>query len=348
MRITIVTDVWRPQVNGVATTLTELARGVAEAGHGLQVIEPGGFRRIAWPGRRDAEWAWQPGRETGRLLDSYAPDALHIATEGPLGLAARRHALRRGWRFSTTFHGRWPAALTRALRLPGGWSDAWLRRFHATSSAVMVPTRCMLDALSRRRFSRLREWTRGVDLAQFRPVQGADFGLPRPVFLYVGRVTQEKNLQAFLTAELPGSKVVHGTGPLLPRLRARHPEVAWRGIVPREALAGLYSAADALVFPSRGDGDGLVMLEAMACGTPVAAFPLAGPAELLGNSGAGVLHPDLRTAALRALDVPRERALARARDFDWADTTRQFLGHLVPVQPERVMPLSQQIHKLAP
>jgi len=345
MKIAIVTDAWQPQVNGVVTTLVELVRGLAEDGHELLVVEPGPFRRFACPGYREIELAWRPGREVARQLDAFAPDAVHIATEGPLGQAARRHCLSRGWRFTTAFHTRFPDILARALHVPAAWGYAWFRRFHAPSAGVMVPTEGMLKILEGYRFANLRSWSHGVDLSLFRPVPGADLGLPRPVFLTIGRVSYEKNLEAFLAADLPGTKVVYGQGPLLEKLRARHPEVVWRGIVPREQLAAIYSAADAFVFPSHADTFGLVMLEALACGTPVAAYPVAGPLDVIGTSSAGVLHEDLRTAALRALDIPREQALARARAFDWATATRLFLQYLVSVK--KVMPPSQQIHKLA-
>jgi glycosyltransferase involved in cell wall biosynthesis len=190
----------------------------------------------------------------------------------------------------------------------------------------MVPTEGMLKILEGHRFANLRPWSHGVDLSLFRPVPGADLGLPRPVFLAIGRVSYEKNLEAFLAADLPGTKVVYGQGPLLERLRARHPEVVWRGVVPRAELAAIYSAADAFVFPSRADTFGLVMLEALACGTPVAAYPVAGPLTI--GPGAGVLHDDLHRGPARA-DIPREQA-QRARAFDWATATRQFL-HTVPV-----------------
>lgn len=346
MKIALVTDAWQPQVNGVVTTLVELVRGLAEAGHDLLVVEPGPFRRFACPGYREIELAWRPGREVARQLDAFAPDAVHLATEGPLGQAARRHCLARGWRFTTAFHTRFPDILARALHLPAAWGYAWFRRFHAPSAGVMVPTEGMLKILEGHRFANLRPWSHGVDLSLFRPMPGADLGLPRPVFLAIGRVSYEKNLEAFLEADLPGTKVVYGQGPLLQKLRARHPEVVWRGVVPRAELAAIYSAADAFVFPSRADTFGLVMLEALACGTPVAAYPVAGPLDVIGASGAGVLHDELRIAALRALDIPREQALARARAFDWATATRQFLQYLVPVK--RVTPLSQQLHKLAP
>lgn len=330
MRIALATDAWRPQVNGVVTTLVELVARLEDRNHEVRVIEPSAFRRFACPGYRELELAWRPGRGVAAALDGFAPDAVHIATEGPIGGAARRHCLRRGWRFTTAFHTRFPVILERALGIPERWGYALFRRFHAPSDGVMVPSAGTQRILQAHRFENLRAWSHGVDLALFRPVEDADLGLPRPVFLYVGRVSYEKNLQAFLDLDLPGSKVVYGTGPLVERLQAAHPEVHWRGIVPREQLPRIYSAADAFVFPSRSETFGLVMLEALACGTPVAAFPVPGPLDVVGDSPGGVLDDDLRAAALRALDVPAEAALARAREFDWDAVCEQFLGFLVP------------------
>lgn len=329
MHIALVTDAWLPQVNGVVTTLLELQRGLAEAGHQVSVIEPSALRRWPCPGYAEIELAWRPGRHVATTLDAQPFDAIHIATEGPLGWAARRHCRRRGWRFSTAFHTRFPDILARALHLPEAWGYALFRRFHAASDAVLVPTVGMRRILQGQGFQRLVDWSHGVDLTLFQPVPGADLGLPRPVFLYVGRLSWEKNLDAFLALDLPGSKVVYGSGPLAAALQARYPAVHWRGIVPREALPHLYSAADAFVFPGRSETFGLVMLEALACGTPVAAFPVPGPQDVLGHSDAGVMSEDLRSAALQALQVPRARALAHARSMGWGTVVQQFVDALV-------------------
>lgn len=330
MKLLLVTDAWTPQVNGVVTTLLELVRGLQARGHVVQVVEPSAFRRFPCPGYREIELAWRPQRGVADAIDASAADAIHVATEGPLGSAARAHCRRRGLAFTTAFHTRFPELLARALHLPERWGYAWFRRFHAPSAGVMVPSAGTLEILLRHRFANLRPWSHGVDLALFHPVAGADLGLPRPVFLYVGRVSYEKNLEAFLALDLPGSKVVYGVGPLLPRLRREHPAVHWRGVVPRHELVQVYSAADVFVLPSRSETFGLVMLEAMACGTPVAAYPVAGPLDVVGRSGGGVLDDDLRTAALAALDVPRERARERALQFDWRPVCDAFVAHLVP------------------
>src|SRR5574343_332371 len=305
MRIALVTDAWQPQVNGVVTTLVELVSGLRAAGHEVLLIEPSAFRRVPCPGYPGLEMAWRPGREVARRLDEAAADAVHIATEGPLGWAARRHCRRRGWRFSTAFHTRFPEILAGALHLPVSWGYALFRHFHAASDSVMVPTEGMLRILQRHRFERLQRWDHGVDLSLFQPQPRTDL-------------------------DLPGTKLVYGEGPLAESLQARYPQVGWRGVVARETLPRLYDSADAFVFPGRSETFGLVMLESLACGTPVAAYPVAGPLDVLGDSGAGVMDEDLRAAALRALDVPRARARAHAERHGLPAVTQRFLELLVP------------------
>ena len=332
MRLALVTDAWLPQVNGVVTTLLELVQRLERLGHEVCLIEPSGFKRFACPGYAEIELAWRPARRVAQLLEDWAPDAIHIATEGPIGGAARGWCMRHRHAFTTAFHTRFPEVLAKALHLPTTWGYAAFRRFHAPSSGVMVPTQGMQAILQGHGFSNLRAWSHGVDLDLFKPVPGADLGLPRPVFLTVGRVSYEKNLEAFVSLQLPGSKVVYGVGPRLAALRSAHPDVHWRGVVSREALPAIYSAADAFVFPSRNETFGLVMLEAMACGTPVAAYPVAGPLDVIGSSPGGVLSENLGAAAMAALAVPRGDALARANHFNWAGVVEQFLGHLVPAR----------------
>jgi glycosyltransferase involved in cell wall biosynthesis len=330
MKIAIVTDAWKPQVNGVVTTLVELVAGLRARGHEVLLVEPSTFKTFACPGYREIELAWRPYRQVAQRLDAFELDALHIATEGPLGGAARKHALKRGWAFTTAFHTRFPYLLEKAIGLPERWGYLWFRRFHSPSAGVMVPTPGMHAQLAAQGFTHLRQWSHGVDLSLFKPDPTADLGLPRPVFLYVGRVSYEKNLEAFLELDLPGTKLVYGVGPLLPKLRAAYPQVQWRGVVPREELVRVYSGSDVFVFPSHSETFGLVMLEAMACGTPVAAFPVDGPLDVVGQSAGGVLDHDLRAAALRALELPPEGALARAHEFDWHCVCEQFLSFLVP------------------
>jgi glycosyltransferase involved in cell wall biosynthesis len=344
MKIALVTDAWQPQVNGVVTTLVELARELGEAGHRVKVIHPGLFRTRPCPGYAGIDLAVRPARGVAQLLDAFQPDAIHLATEGPLAWAGRGYCLKRDLAFTTAFHTRFPEILHAALRIPLSWGYALLRHFHRPSSGVMVPTQGVLEMLQARGFRNLRPWTHGVDtsLFQFHPQPRNDAAhgtLCRPVALFVGRVSYEKNIDAFLSLDLPGSKVVCGVGPVLERLKKRYPQVRWLGLLPRDELARVYAAADLFVFPSRSETFGLVMAEAMACGTPVAAFPVDGPLEVLGRPAldgegrlGGALDEDLRNACYQALAVPREHARLRALDFSWGRAGEMFAGHLVPAR----------------
>jgi glycosyltransferase involved in cell wall biosynthesis len=360
MKLALVTDAWLPQVNGVVTTLVELVRALEADGHEVLVIEPGQFRTRPCPGYAGIDLAVRPQRQLSRQLDDFAPDAIHLATEGPLGWAGRRHCLRRGLHFTTAFHTRFPDILRAALGVPLWLGYALFRHFHRPSSGVMVPTQGVLELLRARGFGNLRAWTHGVDthLFDFResvtahPALGT---LPRPVLLYVGRVSYEKNIEAFLSMDFPGSKVVCGVGPLETQLRERFRGVHWMGLQTREELARIYAAADVFAFPSRSETFGLVMLEAMATGTPVAAYPEEGPLEVLGGrrdgSGAqgGALHEDLRLACYAAMGVPRHAARQRALSFSWAAATASFMGHLVPARAGvTVMPASRSRHETGP
>jgi glycosyltransferase involved in cell wall biosynthesis len=342
MKIALLTDAWLPQVNGVVTTLLELVRELEGDGHEVRVIQPGQFSTRPCPGYAGIELAVRPAKTVATMLDAWAPDAIHLATEGPLGWAGRRYCLRKGLAFTTAFHTRFPEILNAALRVPLGWGYALFRHFHRPSSGVMVPTQGVLQMLEQRGFRNLRLWTHGVDTRAFSfegavtpsPLTGT---LAHPVSLYVGRISYEKNVEAFLAMDMPGSKVVCGVGPLETRLKAKYPQVRWLGILDRAALAQVYAAADVFVFPSRSETFGLVMLEAMACGTPVAAFPVEGPMEVLGAHAGqpprgGVLNDDLLLATQEALAVPRSEARARALDFTWAQAARLFEQHLVPAQ----------------
>jgi glycosyltransferase involved in cell wall biosynthesis len=344
MRIALVTDAWVPQVNGVVTTLVELVRHLRASGHHVLVIEPGQFRTRPCPGYAGIELAIAPARRLGEQLDAFRPDAIHLATEGPLGWAARRYCLRRKLAFTTAFHTKFPEIAHAALRVPVRWGYALMRHFHAPSSGVMVPTRSVLAMLQDRGLRNLRAWTHGVDTEQFRfcPVPRAFAGLEdvsRPLLLYVGRVSYEKNIDAFLGMDFPGTKVVCGVGPVRAQLQERHPEVRWIGLLPREELAKLYGAADLFVFPSRADTFGLVMVEAMACGTPVAAYPVDGPLTVLerpdaGGSGSlgGAMHEQLQRACFAALSVSRHEARQRALDFSWSHAAALFESFLVPAR----------------
>jgi len=347
MKISIVTDAWMPQVNGVVTTLVELVRELRAAGHLVQVIDPGQFRTRPCPGYAGIDLAIAPGRGVADKLDAFVPDAIHLATEGPLGWAGRRYCLRRGLAFTTAFHTKFPEIVHAAIKVPLRWGYAVMRHFHAPSSGVMVPTMSVLQMLQARGFRNLRAWTHGVDtgLFQFQPLPVPYAGLQdvrRPLALFVGRVSYEKNITAFLRMPFPGTKVVCGVGPVEAQLKEQHPEVRWVGLLPRDELARLYGAADLFVFPSRADTFGLVMVEAMACGTPVAAYPVDGPLTVLGRphhdgggSLGGAMHEDLQKACFAALAVSRFDARERAMDFSWAQAARLFTEYLVPARQAR-------------
>lgn len=342
MKIALITDAWLPQVNGVVTTLVELVRELEQGGHRVEVIQPGQFRTRPCPGYAGIDLAVRPKRELYVKLDAFQPDAIHIATEGPLGWAARRYCLQHGLAFTTAFHTKFPEILNAYLKIPVSWGYALFRHFHKPSAGVMVPTDGVLRMLEQRGFRNLRSWTHGVDTQLFAfqpqtrpypPLAPPDGMMADPVWLFVGRVSHEKNLEAFLRLELPGTKVVCGVGPLQASLRQRYPQVRWMGVLSRSELAKAYAAADVFVFPSKSETFGLVMLEAMASGTPVAAYPVDGPLEVLGKPDGschgGVMHADLRQACCDALAVPRSAARLRAMDFSWAHAAQVFKSHLV-------------------
>ena len=330
MRILLVTDAWEPQVNGVVRTLKTTARELTAMGHEVRFLTPLEFRTLPCPTYPEIRLSLFPQGKVNQTVRDFDPDVLHIATEGPLGMAARRFALRNDFPFTTAYHTRFPEYVHARLRLPIAWSYAWLRRFHGASKAVMAPTQVVVDDLRAAGFQNVRLWSRGVDGEIFRPQPSKRLNSEPPIFLYVGRVAVEKNVEAFLELDLPGSKWVVGTGPALERIRERFPKVNYLGVLEREELATVYAAADVFVFPSKTDTFGLVLLEAMACGLPVAAYPVTGPRDVIGDSKAGVLHEDLRTACLEALKLSREDALARARLFTWRAATEQFFSHLHP------------------
>lgn len=327
-RVAIVTDAWHPQVNGVVRTLSAVCEGLVVAGHETAVFGPDRYRTIPCPGYATIRLAIGAGRALGRDLADFSPHAVHIATEGPLGLAARAFCMSHNWPFTTAYHTRFPEYLQARCGLPLAWSYAGLRRFHAPSQGVMVATETMRRELAARGFQRLAAWTRGVDTMLFRPGCEPAVSLPRPVFLYVGRVAVEKNLPAFLDLDLPGAKLVVGDGPSLAAMKRRYPQVHFAGAQSGEALVRHYAAADVMVLPSRTETFGLVLLEALACGVPVAAFPSAGPSDVIGDSGAGIIDEDLRRAACAALDIPRERCVRHAARFSWQASIDQFIGHL--------------------
>lgn len=331
MRILIVTDAWTPQVNGVVRTLATVAAELTAMGHAVEVIGPDRFRTIPAPSEPDVRLALLPGRKLRRLVDEFSPDAIHIATEGPLGLAARRLCLSRGWPFTTAFHTRFPEYLKARLWVPERLTWALMRRFHAPSSAVLTAAASLREELIERGFRNVAAWTRGVDLGLFRPHERSGLNLPRPVFLYVGRVAVEKNIEAFLSLDLPGSKVVVGDGPARPGLERRFPGAHWLGAKFGEELARAYASADVFVFPSLTDTFGLVIVEALACGTPVAAFPVTGPKDVIDGAPVGVLDVDLGRAAMKALGIDRAVCRAFAERFSWRRCAEVLLERLAPI-----------------
>ena len=327
----MVSDAWRPQVNGVVRTLTALTRELRRADHDVVVITPDLFRTVPCPFYQEIHLAVGARRRMASLIDAFEPDAIHIVTEGPLGLAARRYCRRRGIPFTTAYCTRFPEYIAARFGFPEAWSYWLLRRFHGAGSGIMVATESIRNDLAARGFKNLRSWTRGVDTKHFRPAEKSYFQMPRPVFLTVGRVALEKNLLAFLDLDLPGSKIVVGDGPQLETLRQRYPETHFAGFQDEADLIRYYAAADVFVFPSRTDTFGLVMLEALASGVPVAAFPVPGPLDVIGDSGVGCLDNDLKRAALCALDIPAAACRSYALNFTWARCAELFMQNLCPI-----------------
>jgi glycosyltransferase involved in cell wall biosynthesis len=334
MKIVTITDAWHPQVNGVVRTIAATNRELEKAGHSVAVIGPDQFAAIRCPGYSEIRLSMFPYGRLADLLDrhlAWGATAIHVATEGPLGRAARRYCVARGLPFTTAYHTRFPQYLRAMFGVPERWTYAVLRRFHGDASTVMAPTRTVEDELRANGIDNVGRWTRGVDLDVFQPREPMLSDLPRPLSLYVGRVSVEKNIGAFLTLDLPGTKVVAGVGPELDVLKRRFPEVRFLGVLELEELARLYSSADVFVFPSLTDTFGLVMLEALACGTPVAAFPVQGPVDVVGESSVAVLDHDLQKAVLLAQRIDRAECRQYAQRYSWHSATQQFLRLQQPV-----------------
>ncbi len=338
MKIVIVTDAWRPQTNGVVRTLATTADHATRLGHEVAVIEPGMFHTFPCPTYPEIRLAWMPYRSMARRLEELAPDAIHIATEGTLGAAARTWCLRNRRPFTTSYHTQFPEYVRARVPIPLALSYAHLRRFHGAAVRTMVATPTMQRQLEGRGFRNVVRWSRGVDVGLFRPRSKDYLAWPRPLSLYCGRVAVEKSIEDFLRLDLPGTKVVVGDGPARAQLEAEYPDVKFVGYRFGEELAQHVAAADVFVFPSRTDTFGLVLLEAMACGLPVAAYPVTGPIDVVINGTTGVLSEDLRAAVLAALKLDPSDCRQHALGYTWEAATRQFLGNLAPV----VQPLVQQ------
>jgi glycosyltransferase involved in cell wall biosynthesis len=334
MRVALVTDAWQPQVNGVVRTLTAMKREVEAQGHELLVVSPDRFASLPCPSYPEIRLALTGGRSIGRLIRTFDADAIHIATEGPLGVAARRWCLAKGLRFTTAYHTQFPDYVAARTGVSAEWIWRYIRWFHAPADAILTSTPSVDAALRAHGLTRLRRWGRGVDLAVFSADGAADpmiAALPGPIQLYVGRVAVEKNIEAFLETQVPGTKVVVGDGPARAALAARYPAAHFLGPRFGEALAAAYRSADVLVFPSRTDTFGLVMIEALACGTPVAALPAPGPVDVL-DARVGAIDGDLEAAIVAALTRDRGACVAYASRFTWEASARQFLDSLAPIR----------------
>lgn len=325
MRILMVTDAWRPQVNGVVHTLERLSETLKGQGVETEFLTPNIFRTLPLPTYPDIRLALTTPRHVARLIAETKADHIHIVTEGPLGMMARRYCRANGRPFTTSYHTRFPEYLSARLPVPESWAYGWLRDFHNSGQGTLVATQSLADDLAARGFNKLKPWTRGVDIEHFRPTERkigrGKASSPR----LVGRVAIEKNLPAFLDLDLPGSKVVVGDGPERAKLSARYPGVHFLGHRPSGELAELYASADVFVFPSRTDTFGNVIIEALASGTPVAAYPVTGPIDIIGDGIGGKVSEDLREAALGALEVSRTEARERALRYSWKACADMFM-----------------------
>jgi glycosyltransferase involved in cell wall biosynthesis len=335
MRILIATDAWHPQVNGVVRTLTSLARSASGLGAEIEFLTPDGFPSLGVPTYPGLRVALPSRREIAKRIEAAAPDAIHIATEGPIGWAARAYCRRHQLAFTTSYTTRFPEYIAVRTIIPAGLSYAVLRHFHAAGAMTMVATSSLRQELGARGFKKLGTWTRGVDTDLFRPDDPATLDLPKPIFMTMGRVAVEKNLEAFLALDLPGSKVVIGDGPQKALLERKYPKVRFLGEKTSQDLTSHLAAADVFVFPSLTDTFGVVQLEALACGTPVAAFPVTGPLDVIADHPVGALDTDLRSACLRALGISRQSCRSFALERSWENSARQFIGNLSALQPSR-------------
>ena len=332
MRILVATDAWHPQVNGVVRTLIMTAEAARTLGAEVSFLTPDSFCTFAMPSYRDLRLALPRPAKVARLIEEAAPDTIHIATEGPIGLAVRRYCRKRGLPFTTSFHTRFPDYVSARAPVPESWVWATLRWFHGASRAVLAATPALASELRTRGFRNVVLWPRGVDTSLFRPREAdlrlANLCLAKPVFLCVGRVAVEKNLEAFLALDLPGTKVIVGDGPARTALQASYPDAVFLGALQGEALAAVYASADVFVFPSRTDTFGLVLLEALASGLPVAAFPVTGPRDVIGAAPVAVLSEDLRAACLSALEISPQACVEFAARHTWEASARAFIDNM--------------------
>ena len=331
MKILIVTDAWYPQVNGVVRTLDETSKKIKKLGHEVKLITPEGFLTIPCPTYPEIKLSLFPGAKVSSMIRDFNPDCLHISTEGPLGLAARGYASRNGLAFTSAYHTRFPEYVYARTKLPLKITYSFLRWFHNRSELVMVPTEEVKKDLIKHKIGKPKIWSRGVDLDIFKPKKGRRKN-KNPILLNVGRVAVEKNLEEFLKIDLPYEKWVVGDGPAFKELKKKYPKVIFHGAKSKEELEYYYNKADVFVFPSKTDTFGLVLLEAMACGLPVAAFPVSGPLDVIGNSNAGILNSNLKEACKKALLIPRKVPREYAKKFSWESTSKTFESYLVSIR----------------
>jgi len=327
MKILVATDAWHPQVNGVVRTLGSLARAAGKLGATVEFLSPDGFPSFQLPTYPGLCLAIPSRRGIAERIEAARADAIHLATEGPIGFAVRAHCRRHGRPFTTSYTTRFPEYISARSPIPESWVYATLRWFHGGATVTMVATPSLMSELSQRGFAHLGMWTRGVDVDLFRPDRAIDLGFPRPIFMSVGRVAVEKNLEAFLSLDLPGTKVIIGGGPQEAKLKREFPDAKFLGPLENGTLAAHLAAADVFVFPSRTDTFGIVQLEALASGVPIAAFPVTGPKDVVGDTPVGVLDEDLGRACMEALKLSRETCREFALQYSWENSARQFLGH---------------------
>jgi 1,2-diacylglycerol 3-alpha-glucosyltransferase/glucuronosyltransferase len=331
MRVLIATDAWHPQVNGVVRTLSSLAQSAQKLGAEITFLSPERFATVPVPTYSELRLALPSPRAIARRIEEANPDAIHIATEGTIGHMVRAYCRRHRRPFTTSYTTRFPEYISARVPIPERWIYAALRRFHAGATVTMVATPSLMFELAQRGFGNLGIWTRGVDTGLFRPERAIALDFPRPIFLNVGRVAVEKNLEAFLSLDLPGTKVIIGSGPQEAELKARFPAAKFLGMLEHENLAAHVAAADVFVFPSVTDTFGVVQLEALACGVPIAAFPVTGPKDVVAGNPIGVLNQDLRQACLDALQVSRSACREFALGRSWDISARQFVAHVQKV-----------------
>lgn len=330
-RLVIVTDAWHPQVNGVVRSIENTNRELARMGVEVSMVTPERFASIPCPTYPEIRLSIAWYSRVAREIEKHKPSYVHIATEGPLGLTARRWCLRKRMPFSTSYHTRFPEYVSARLPIPKGWLYAFVRWFHNGGAGCMVATPSLARELSAKGIKNLMPWSRGIDATQFHPMplEEKPFGLPRPIFMTVGRVALEKNLPAFLDLDLPGSKVVVGDGPARAELEERYPDVHFTGVKFGEELAQAYAQADVFVFPSLTDTFGNTILEALASGVPVAAYPVTGPLDIIGEESlVGALDENLQVACLAALSASREKARELAMQYSWEAATLQFINNI--------------------